>query len=275
MIGTRRVYAYPYAHAVLVLLGGLLAFPMSAWGAHGGSALSPGSAGSGSSATADSGSIATAGSGSPATVARGNITVSAAGDGITLSSSASTMLSRGLSFSGMASPSAAGKTVEIQRLGHQTNWQWAPTATATVAGDGSFSALWTTNHIGRFAIRALLVRGDGSTAAAAAPTVTITVYRPSIASWYGGKSEWGRRTACGVVLRPTTIGVANRTLKCGTKVAFYYRGRTMIVPVIDRGPYANGADWDLTQAAGGALGMLTAGVVKLGAVSLPQQPALG
>lgn len=249
-----------------MLVGCLLAGPASAWGASGGSALAPPSAASGSSASL--------GSGSSAAVAAGNATVSATGEGITLLTSASTMLRRGIAFSGTTSPNAAGKTVEIQRLGHQTNWQWATTATATVAADGSFSAVWTTNHIGRFAIRALIVRGNGSSAAAAAPTVTITVYRPSIASWYGGKNEWGRRTACGVILRPTTIGVANRRLKCGTKVAFYYRGRTMIVPVIDRGPYANGADWDLTQAAGKSLGMLTAGVIKLGAVSLPPQPPL-
>ena len=29
----------------------------------------------------------------------------------------------------------------------------------------------------------------------------------------------------------------------------------MTVPVIDRGPYANGANWDLTMATGKALGM--------------------
>ena len=63
------------------------------------------------------------------------------------------------------------------------------------------------------------------------------------------------------------IGVANRTLRCGTDVAVYYNGRTLIVPVIDRGPYANGADWDLTEATGRALGI--DGTAKIGAVSLP------
>jgi rare lipoprotein A (peptidoglycan hydrolase) len=54
-------------------------------------------------------------------------------------------------------------------------------------------------------------------------------------------------------------------------VALYYRGRTLIVPVIDRGPYANGADWDLTMATGRALGL--SGTAKIGAVSLPVEPA--
>ena len=66
------------------------------------------------------------------------------------------------------------------------------------------------------------------------------------------------------------IGLANRTLKCGTEVAVYYQGRTLTVPVIDRGPYANGADWDLTMATGRALGI--AGTAQIGAVSLPQPP---
>ncbi len=44
----------------------------------------------------------------------------------------------------------------------------------------------------------------------------------------------------------TVIGVAHRTLPCGSLVAFSYRGRTVIAPVIDRGPYVAGRDWDLS-----------------------------
>ena len=50
-------------------------------------------------------------------------------------------------------------------------------------------------------------------------------------------------------------------------VYLYYRGRTMVVPVIDRGPYANHADWDLTEATDKALGI--PGTATIGAVSLP------
>jgi rare lipoprotein A (peptidoglycan hydrolase) len=49
--------------------------------------------------------------------------------------------------------------------------------------------------------------------------------------------------------------VANRKLPCGTPVTLYYHGRTIVVPVIDRGPYANHANWDLTMATGAALGI--------------------
>ena len=264
LLGTARVNVY----AVLMLLVGALALPSAAWAGNGGSALPSGtSSGSGSTSSSSTGPT------SSSTTAPGNVTVSATGNGITLSTNASAMLRRGLTFSGIASSSAAGKTIEIERLGHQTDWQWAPTVTATVAPNGSFSAVWHTNHIGRFSVRAQIWQTGSSSAAATAPTVLTTIYRPSIASWYG-PGLYGHHTACGERLRRTTLGVANRTLKCGTKVAFYYRGVTMIVPVIDRGPYANHADWDLTQATSRDLRTLSAGVVTLGAVSLPPQPPL-
>ena len=60
-----------------------------------------------------------------------------------------------MTFTGSV-PSAAGKTIEIQRSGHETNWAWANTVQATVASDGSFTAVWTADHIGRFAMRAVI-----------------------------------------------------------------------------------------------------------------------
>jgi rare lipoprotein A (peptidoglycan hydrolase) len=57
------------------------------------------------------------------------------------------------------------------------------------------------------------------------------------------------------VLAEDTVGVAHRDLPCGTQVQIVFRGRALVVPVIDRGPFANGADWDLTQAAAQRLGM--------------------
>jgi rare lipoprotein A len=75
------------------------------------------------------------------------------------------------------------------------------------------------------------------------------------ASWYGGPTMWGRTTACGVTLRPSTIGVAHKKLPCGTVVRFVYQGRTVTAPVIDRGPYVEGRAWDLTSAASEAIGL--------------------
>ena len=69
------------------------------------------------------------------------------------------------------------------------------------------------------------------------------------------------------MLRKGIRGVAHRSLPCGTPVAVYANGRIAIFPVIDRGPYANHADWDLTEATGRALGI--SGTATIGAVSVP------
>jgi rare lipoprotein A (peptidoglycan hydrolase) len=49
------------------------------------------------------------------------------------------------------------------------------------------------------------------------------------------------------------VGVASRTLPCGTLVEISYRGASLTVPVVDRGPFSR-ATWDLTYAAAQALG---------------------
>jgi rare lipoprotein A (peptidoglycan hydrolase) len=74
-----------------------------------------------------------------------------------------------------------------------------------------------------------------------------------IATWFG-PGFYGQKTACGQTLTPAVVGVANRTLPCGTLVQVSYLGHSLVVPVLDRGPYAhNGASWDLTAGAANAL----------------------
>jgi len=67
-------------------------------------------------------------------------------------------------------------------------------------------------------------------------------------SWYG-PGFFGNGTACGQTLTKTLVGVAHRTLKCGTLVTFRYNGTTLTVAVVDRGPYVSGRTWDLTRGA--------------------------
>jgi rare lipoprotein A len=76
--------------------------------------------------------------------------------------------------------------------------------------------------------------------------------RQAGATWYG-PGLYGNRTACGQVLRPHTVGVAHRSLPCGTAVKFAYGGRQLVTTVIDRGPYTHGNAWDLTNGARRAL----------------------
>ena len=101
---------------------------------------------------------------------------------------------------------------------------------------------------GLFHVLAVLLAGVAATA-----SVTANGWQTSEATWYGPGFE-GNTFACGGTYRRDTIAVAHRTLPCGTLVEFRHRGRTLVVPVRDRGPYGvAGRDWDLTRAACRAL----------------------
>ncbi len=98
-------------------------------------------------------------------------------------------------------------------------------------------------------------------AAAVGPELAFSPFRSAGASWYG-PGLWGNKTACGQTLHPNTLGVAHRNLPCGTAVKFVYHGHALITRVIDRGPYVTGRAWDLTAAAGEALGLEGVGRVR-------------
>jgi rare lipoprotein A (peptidoglycan hydrolase) len=111
------------------------------------------------------------------------------------------------------------------------------------------------------------VTGGASTAAAdgaqAGRGLAFVQLRWAGATWYG-PGLYGNHTACGQVLRPRTVGVAHRSLPCGTTVRFVYRGRQVVTRVIDRGPYSHGNDWDLTLAAARALRFERVGTDRVG-----------
>jgi hypothetical protein len=118
--------------------------------------------------------------------------------------------------------------------------------TARTKANGRFKARFSPDVSGNYAVRAYgvhnaHVRSDTS------PARRLTAYRPAGASYYG-PGLYGNGVACGGTLLPGTLGVAHKTLPCGTKVKLRYRGRTVTVPVIDRGPYVAGRDYDLTAA---------------------------
>jgi rare lipoprotein A len=98
--------------------------------------------------------------------------------------------------------------------------------------------------------------GGASAPASGAPASTPAskIHPSGIATWFG-PGFYGKKTACGQTLTPGVVGVANRTLPCGTLVKVTYSGHTLTVPVLDRGPYSHIADWDLTSGAAVALGI--------------------
>lgn len=210
--------------------------------------------------------------GTPLVVRLGNPLVRADGHGIGVAVRSTAMLRGRVRIAGVA-PSTAG-TVSIERRDELAGW--TVVASAAVAADGRFAAIWRPDRLGPLQLRA--VAGVPAAGVADddpdAPLLSVNVYRPGIASWYGPTSREAT-TACGVPLRPWTIGVAHRTLPCGTPVALYYKGRTVVVPVIDRGPFVTGRTWDLTQGAYAALGG-DDGLIRVGALPMPvAAPARG
>ena len=75
----------------------------------------------------------------------------------------------------------------------------------------------------------------------------LNVYRYAYASWYG-PGLYGGHLSCGGTLDAGDLGVAHKTLPCGSKVTLRHRGRVIRVRVIDRGPYVAGREYDLTEA---------------------------
>lgn len=120
------------------------------------------------------------------------------------------------------------------------------------ARDGRFALRWRPAHTGDYRLRAYVGHNRLARAGHSASR-RITVFRYAEASWYG-PGFYGNHTACGRVLTPGMLGVANRSLPCGTKVTLRYRGRSLTVPVIDRGPFAGNREYDLTQATKQRLG---------------------
>ncbi len=93
---------------------------------------------------------------------------------------------------------------------------------------------------------------SGSPSGGASPEPA-SLGKVTLATWFG-PGFYGHATACGQKMSPTIVGVASRTLPCGTLVQIGYRGRQLTVPVLDRGPYGhNHATWDLTRGAARAL----------------------
>ncbi|MDQ6834724.1 MAG: septal ring lytic transglycosylase RlpA family protein [Actinomycetota bacterium] len=136
---------------------------------------------------------------------------------------------------------------------------------------GHFASGWRTLGRGRtgpaggFRIRAsavgavnrrlrVLFLGDRANARSVHAAGRVTAYRQDLASWYND----GGNTACGF---HAGLGVANRTLACGTKVRFYNGGRTVTATVDDRGPYVGGRNWDLNQSTASALGFGGVGTI--------------
>ena len=85
-----------------------------------------------------------------------------------------------------------------------------------------------------------------------------------IASWYG-PSFYGKRTANGEIYNAGDLTAAHRTLPMpvNVRVTNLENGRSIIVRVNDRGPYAKGRIIDLSERAATLLGYIQAGTARV------------
>jgi rare lipoprotein A (peptidoglycan hydrolase) len=100
----------------------------------------------------------------------------------------------------------------------------------------------------------VLFTGDRSNGRAVRGAGAVTVFQPTLASWY----DDGGNTASGF---HAFYGVANKSLPFGTKVKLRNGGRTVTATVDDRGPYVGGREYDLNQNTAAALGFGGVGTV--------------
>ena len=133
---------------------------------------------------------------------------------------------------GSAQPGVA--TLEIRRRG-----RWRTVARDRVMASGRYILRDRVRRPMSVLVRA---RVNGVTR----PLGRLNGYRRAYASWYG-PGLYGNHLGCGGRLSPRRLGVAHKTLPCGTKLTLRHRGRSVTVRVIDRGPYVGGREFDLTE----------------------------
>ena len=120
------------------------------------------------------------------------------------------------------------------------------------------------NACNALAITALLLGGALAAPAAAEESKPI---QTGAASWYGPGFH-GKKTANGERFNTHDLTAAHKTLPFGTKVRVTNEqtGKSVVVRINDRGPYAHGRVIDLSKAAAEAVGISGVGKVTLAAL---------
>jgi rare lipoprotein A len=101
-----------------------------------------------------------------------------------------------------------------------------------------------------------LAQEPAAAAGEAQASAQIRRLQHGVASWYGPGFH-GRRTASGERFNTHDLTAAHRTLPFGSRVTVVNEktGRSVVVRINDRGPYAHGRVIDLSQAAAKAIGV--------------------
>jgi len=158
---------------------------------------------------------------------------------------------------GRLNPAGAGRVVTLQLSTPRGRWQTVDHDTTDQAG--RYLLRWRAVHTGTRLVR-VRFSGDARLRGTGRSAGRTRIYRQALASWYG-PGLYGAHLACGGRLEAGTLGVAHKWLPCGTPVTLHYRGRTVRVPVIDRGPYVGAREFDLTAATRARLRFGGTGIV--------------
>ena len=150
---------------------------------------------------------------------------------------------------GRVAPGVGGITVALQV---RRDRRWRPLDRDRTDAAGRFRLRERLRRTGSSRVRIRVLGGPGVSPGARV-IGRLNVYRSAHASWYG-PGLYGNRTGCGGTLLAGRLGVAHKSLPCGTMVSFKHGRRTVRVPVIDRGPYVAGREYDLTAATAQRLG---------------------
>jgi rare lipoprotein A len=161
------------------------------------------------------------------------------------------MAGEAVKVSGRVWPAGDGAQVVVHLPGEDAVTRTGPS--------GRFGVSWKPNGPGDYRVRAS-TSGDETSAGSESEPQRVTAYREASASWYG-PGLYGNGLACGGTLSPSTIGVAHRSMPCGTKLNLRYHGSTVRAKVIDRGPFSGSREFDLTAATKQRLGFPSTGMV--------------
>lgn len=125
--------------------------------------------------------------------------------------------------------------------------------------NGRFAVKVKADQLGESTVR-VRTASDKIAAGSGDKAGKVSVLRSALASWYG-PGLYGNPLGCGGTLQPDTVGVAHKSLPCGTKLVVAYGDESVKTEVIDRGPYVGGREFDLTEALKNKLGFGSTGTV--------------
>ena len=155
-----------------------------------------------------------------------------------------------------------------QELARMNKYVHLPDTTKSLSED----ALQATNRLRRLIGNAQpLTKIEGKSKFSQNSKTTAFAYTKHAGKTYSGKASWygpgfhGRRTASGQIFNQNALTAAHRYLPFGTKVKVtnMRNGRSVIVTINDRGPYAGRRIIDLSAAAAQRIGMKSSGVAPV------------